>query len=384
MSTFHAEPKRHAVKKRDHGVLAWTLALIAGALVFVPSYFYFSVAGAFEQVVAYDATPLLGPDRPAPPPPPTDAVNGQWINILVMGSDTRAGPNSAIGGENGAETEMNNDTTILMHISADRTRIELVSFPRDTMVQLPGCEYSDGSKPTGRERAMFNKAFYIGGMSGNVGDAAACTIKTVESVTGIYISEYIVIDFIGVQTIIDLLGGVPMSIPFSFTSTMTGFHFEAGPQVLSGAQALAWARTRHFKLDDPADLAAWSKLYGGGDGMDVPRIKRQQELVGKVFEVAVEENLFMHPAQLTSLLEAAAGSMTVSPNMKEVDFLLGLAWSIKYIDKANIVFTTVPTKGDPANPNRLVFVDAQADALFAAIEADQPIEGTSVAEMSTA
>jgi LCP family protein required for cell wall assembly len=290
-----------------------------------------------------------------------------------------------IGGDpGGAENEMNNDTAILIHISADRTRIELVSFPRDLMVQIPGCDYSDGSKPTGRERSQFNKAFFIGGMHGKVGDAAACTIKTVESVTGIFISEYIVVDFIGVETIVDLLGGVPMDIPFDVTSTMTGYRFEAGPQVLNGAQALAWARTRYVEFDDTATQIAWEEYYGGGTGMDVPRIKRQQELIGKVFEVAVEGNLLMKPAKLTSLLEAAADSMTVSPNFKELDFLLGLAYSIHGIDKANIVFTTVPTVGDPTNPNRLVLSTKQANALFAAIVADQPIEGTSVAEMSTA
>jgi LCP family protein required for cell wall assembly len=389
MSTFHTYPKRHAVKRRDHGVLAWTLALIAGALVFVPSYFWFSLTGALDQVESHDVTLLLGPDRPAPPPVPTDAEKGQWINILLMGSDARTGANLGIGGDTGGgEYEMNNDTAILMHISADRTRIELVSFPRDLMVQIPGCDYSDGSK-TYRERAQFNKAFLIGGMHGILSDAAACTQKTVESITGLFISEYVVVDFVGVESIIDLLGGVPMCVPFSFTSmgsssTDVGLHFDSGRQIFSGAQALSWARTRYFRLDDPANKAAWENLYGGGNGSDVPRIKRQQEMVGKVLEVAVESNLFIHPAQLTSLLEAAALSMTVSPRMKDARFLVGLAWSLQHIDKAKIVFTTVPTKGDPTNKNHLVFIEKESDALFAALAADQPIAGTSVAGMSTA
>lgn len=378
---MHLGPKRHAVRSRDHGVLAGVLALVIGAVAFVPSYIYFSAAGALEQVHYQDVTLLLGPDLPDPPPPPTDEVKGQWINILLMGSDTRVGANAAIGGANGSSTEMNNDTTILMHISADRTRIELISIPRDSVVRLPGCERSDGSS-TYPETTRFNRAFYIGGMKGVVGDAAACTIKTVQSLTDIYISEYIVVDFVGVQNIINVLGGVPMCIPFDVSSPKAGLKLEAGPQILGGWAAVAWARARTMEFTSSADRKAFEAMYGP-NGNDLYRIKRQQELVGKVFEVALSQNLFLHPTQLTDLFEAAADSMTVSPNMRELDFLIGLAWSLRDIDKANIVFTTVPTRTNPEDPNTLVF-SSSADALFAAIRNDQPISGNSVADMSDA
>ncbi|MCJ7827099.1 MAG: LCP family protein, partial [Demequinaceae bacterium] len=193
-------------------------------------------------------------------------------------------------------------------------------------------------------------------------------------------SEYIVVDFVGVQNIITVLGGVPMCIPFDVSSPKAGLKLKAGPQVLNGWQAVAWARARTMEFTSTADRIAFEAVYGS-NGNDLYRIKRQHELVGKVFEVALSQNLFFHPTQMTDLFLAAADSMTVSPNMKELDFLVGLAWSLRHIDKSNIVFTTVPSITNPKDSNTLVW-SSKADALFTNIINDQPISGSSVADMS--
>ncbi len=382
MSKFHAHPKRHAATTRDHGAIAWVLALVAGAIAFYPTFLYFNVTGVLGEIQADDHTLLIPPET-RPEAPPVDNAEGQWVNILLMGSDTRAGENAALGG---AENSLANDTTIIMHISADRSRVELLSIPRDSRVRLPGCIRSDGTR-TYPETQKFNHAFGIGGMNGSTGDAAACVIRTVEDLTGIYISEYVVIDFVGVRDIVNALGGVPMCIPFDITSPKAQLSLKAGPQVLSGYQALGWARARTLDFESTADKKAFEKVYGP-NGLDPARIKRQQELIGKIFEVILHRNLLFHPAELTALLEAAADSMTVSPNMKEFDYLIGLAWSLRGIDKSNIVFTTVPWKMNVNNTD----VDWLPEAydIFKAIENDQPISGISdidvqtVAEMSDA
>lgn len=372
--------RRHSSTAREHPVLRWVSALLVGAALFVPIYNYFIIAGAAAGIEAHDVVLLLGPDRPAPPPPPTDEAQGQWVNILVMGSDTRVGANANIGGDNGGDTSMRNDTTMILHVSADRSRVEIVSIPRDSRVRIPDCELSDGTQVPGWT-GKFNIAFSNGGREGEVGDAAACTIRAVEALTGIRIDEYVVVDFYGVQSIIDILGGVPMCIPFDIVSPKAQLTLEAGPQILNGAEAIGWARARTLEFPDKATRRAFEAIYGG-NGDDRSRIARQQQLIGSVFEVAIAQNLMMHPAQLTSVLQAAAGSMTVSPNFKEVDYLVGLAWSIRHIDKANIVFVTVPTKMN-ANGSDVDWLPASA-TLFQNIVDDVPIEGKSVAEMSTA
>ena len=75
-------------------------------------------------------------------PRPTEEVKGP-INVLVMGSDTREGANGkGIGGD----TPGLSDTTILLHLSADRKRAYGVSIPRDAMVERPDCKSKDGKK----------------------------------------------------------------------------------------------------------------------------------------------------------------------------------------------------------------------------------------------
>ena len=58
MSKFHAYPKRHAATTRDHGAIAWVLALVAGAIAFYPTFLYFNVTGVLGEMTAEDVTLL--------------------------------------------------------------------------------------------------------------------------------------------------------------------------------------------------------------------------------------------------------------------------------------------------------------------------------------
>src|SRR5690606_2598868 len=112
-----------------------------------------------SRIETYNLNPQLGDDRPAPALPPEDGAKGLALNILLMGSDSRDGANESIGG---FEAGQRNATTIILPISADRTRIELLSIPRDSVVRLAECTRADGSvqRPyTG----LFNEAFANGG-----------------------------------------------------------------------------------------------------------------------------------------------------------------------------------------------------------------------------
>lgn len=386
MSKFHRTPRRHSTKAHDHGSLVVVLALAIGAAAFVPAFTYLGAQDAWESgVTVEEFVPLVGPTDTRPPPPPIDEAGGQAVNILLMGSDTRAGGNAAIGG---AENSLNNDTTIIMHISADRTRIELLSIPRDSLVRIPGCFYSDGTR-TYPETTKFNKAFYIGGLHGSIGEAAACVIRTVESTTGIPIQDYIVIDFMGVVNVINQLGGVPMCIPFDVKSPEAQLDLKAGPQTLTGWQAISWARARKFVFESASDRRAFEAYYSsfyddgmGFNGADFGRIRRQQELIGKVFEVILEEGTLYHPTELIAFLQSVAESMTVSPNIQDFDFVRGLAWSLRHVDKSHIVFREVPSKMHSDGINAVWLPEAYD--IFEQIINDEPISGKSVADLSDA
>ncbi|HEX7589755.1 MAG TPA: LCP family protein, partial [Demequinaceae bacterium] len=158
MSAMRLSPRRHAARGRGHPGLRLLAYAAAAVLGFgsVGSYVY--VQSALNQVHTVDVTALLGDQLPVVPVAPTDGAKGEWINILLMGSDSRSGANAAIGGEVGG---MRNDTTIIMHISADRSRIEFVSIPRDSWVRISDCKLFDGSTVKGWT-GKFNVAFANG------------------------------------------------------------------------------------------------------------------------------------------------------------------------------------------------------------------------------
>jgi LCP family protein required for cell wall assembly len=265
---------------------------------------------------------------------------------------------------------MRNDTTIIMHISADRSRIEFVSIPRDSWVKVPDCTLFDGSTVKGWT-TKFNVAFANGGKNGNPAEAAACVQKTVETLTGIYIHYYAVVDFVGFAAMIDALGGVPMCIPGHIVSGKAGLDLQPGPQILNGTQALAWARLRTAEVGKQ-----WV------EGSDIQRIARQQELLAHTAELAMSKNLFTNQGQLRNFITAGADSMTTSPRLADPTFLIGLAFSLRHISSDNIVFATVPNKYTPDFLN--VTWTPAANTMFDDIIHDRAIAGNSVAAQSDA
>ena len=360
-------PRRHSVRGRGHPAVRFMAYGVAALLGFGGVGMYTYLDSALSHIDAIDNEPLLGAVRPVVPVAPKDESKGEAINILLMGSDTRAGANANIGGASGG---MRNDTTIIMHISADRTRIELVSIPRDSWVRIPDCQLFDGSTVKGWN-TKFNVAFSNGGKNGNPAEAAACVQKTIESLTGIYIHYYAVVDFVGFAAMIDALGGVPMCIPGHIVSGKAALDLPPGPQTLDGRKALAWARLRTAEVGKE-----WV------EGSDLQRIDRQHELLAHTAELALSKNLFTDQGQLRNFITAGADSMTTSPRLADAPFLIGLAFSLRHISPDGIVFTTVPNEYTKDFLN--VTWTGAADQMFAALINDQPIAGTSVTDRSDA
>jgi len=345
---------RHAATRRGHPILKGVAWLIAGAagfgLVFVQTY----TSQIESHITTEDISPLLGPDRPAAALAPTDGSSGAAVNILLMGSDDRSGENAAIGGE---EQGTRNDTTLIMHISADRSRIDVVSIPRDTIVRVADCTLEDGSTVKGWT-GQFNIAFANGAQDGSNAAGAACTMKTVESITGIYIDHYAVIDFIGFRNMVDAIGGVPMCIPTSYADAYSGTYLDPGAQVLDGTQAVAYVRMRH------------------GDnvsGSDLDRIDRQQEFLKNMASKVLSAEMLYRPLDVTNFIKAVADSLTVDEELGSLDYVGGLAFSLRNLDPVNgIVMATAPVEAYPADPNRVQF-SYKAEAMWEALIADQPI-----------
>ncbi|MBO1750967.1 LCP family protein [Actinotalea sp. BY-33] len=334
---------------------------LALALVGVMSFAGTGAATAYLRlqgnIDSADVDDLLGEDRPeAAPADPNDPAQGTALNILVMGTDTRDGIEEMEGdGESGQRS----DTTIVVHVSADRQRVELVSIPRDSLVEIPSCTRSDGSTSYAQSNAMFNSAFVIGSQSGETTDAAACTIRTVEQNTGVRIDEFVVVDMAGFIDMVDALGGVPICLPEPINSPKANnLVLEAGQQTLDGNTALNYARAR---------------TGVGLDGSDTGRINRQQRLIAATANSVLSKNLLTDVPELVRFLNAVTRSLTVSEGISSIPDLTGLAFSLRNVPSGNITFMTIPFGAAPSDPNRVVWTPEAAD-VWARIAEDRPLQ----------
>jgi len=354
----------HARRRSPSRIATWIASGVAGVLGFTLVYANTVVNQVFGETTTADISSLISevPEPVVTASPstsasegPTDLSDGKDINILLMGSDTRDGKNGDIGGRVAAG--MRNDTTIIMHIAADRSRIDLVSIPRDAQVTIPTCKLFDGTTVKGW-KADFNVAFANGGQHGNPAEAAACTINTVQKLTGLTIDHWAVVDFAGFEDMIDALGGVPMCIPEKIVSKKARLNLKPGPHVLTGKQALGLARMRTAEVGDVS-------------GSDLQRIARQHQLLRQVSRVVLSKNLLTDAGELTQFLKAAASALTMDTELADTRYLLGLAFSLRNLHPSSINFYTVPWKLTDDYLN--VIILKSASTMWAELRADQPL-----------
>ena len=161
---------------------------------------------------------------------------------------------------------------------------------------------------------MFNSIFagaYKTG--GDLSPAASCTLNAVNSLTGLNIQNFIVVDFAGLVKMIDSVGGVDLCIPQNVNDPYTGLNLDKGMHHLDGVAATQYARIRH----------------GIGDGSDTSRTTRQQYLIKQLMSEALSKNLFTDTAQLYQLAKSALKSLNISQGMADTAALAGLAMSLK-------------------------------------------------------
>lgn len=293
-------------------------------------------------------------------PPPIDQKAGQPLNILLLGSDVRSLEQQEAQGIEG----MRADTTMLVHISADRSRIDVVSIPRDTLVDIPPCILPNGDTTWAQSDAMFNSAFMLGGSTGDVGAAASCALATVQDMSGITIDGFVVVDFNSFQAVVNSIGGVKMCFKEPIEDPDAHLNLPAGCQTLDGAEALGIARAR----------------YSLGDGSDTSRIGRQQELVFQIVKKLFEMNIFTDTQTFYQVASDVTSNLDTSEGLGNLTFLAGLAYSLRNLDmENNLVFATIPHYADPNDPNR-VRPALQIDVLWEALRNDETIPAEAVME----
>ncbi|GGR73719.1 hypothetical protein GCM10010269_10820 [Streptomyces humidus] len=299
-----------------------------------------------NNIKSADVDDKLGDDRPVNLSPGSK-------NIMIVGSDTRAGANAKYGKD---LTTMQSDTLMVLHIPADRKWASVVSFPRDSWVEIPGCQKGDGSSSS-PHHFKINEAFAIGGSNGKVAEAAACTIRTVESNTGLRIDHFMTVDFSGFKGMVDALEGIEVCPKDAIHDKKAHLDLEAGCQTVKGEKALGYVRTR----------------YSVGDGSDIGRIGRQQEFMDALARKA--KSKLGSPDAMYGFLQSITKSLTTDPDLAGIQPLYGLADELKGIPSDRLGFLTVPNYGrvadQPTDKANVVWQYPQAADLFTSLAKDR-------------
>jgi LCP family protein required for cell wall assembly len=330
----HDVARKRAVRATSVTAVVVTLAVVLGGI--------FAYRHLDGNITSLDTAGQLGerPDKVV-----DDAKPLEPLNILLLGSDTREGQSGNIGGE----TPGLSDTTILLHLSADRQHAYGVSLPRDAMVERPDCIREDGSTVPG-ELAMFNSAYALGG--------PACTQRTVEQLTGVRIDHFAVVEFDGFKHMVNALGGIPICVPEEVNDDVGHIYLPAGSYEADGEQALDYVRVRH----------------GISDNGDIGRMKRQQLFLATMANKAISAGTLANPVKLYNFLDAATKSLTTDPGMASLKELGGLANQLRNIGLGNIQFMTVPWETYEPDHNRLVWAP-EAKHLWRLLKHDKPVTG---------
>ncbi|MFE0645663.1 LCP family protein [Streptomyces sp. NPDC058877] len=283
-----------------------------------------------------------------------NALGNTPLNILLIGSDSREDPkNVALGG--GKDLRNNKplaDVQMLLHVSADRKNASVVSIPRDTVVPIPQCTSDDGSETyPATTNQPINETLGRGG--------PGCTLTTWESLTGVYIDHWVMLDFAGVVAMADAIGGVPVCVKSGVSDHPTplqpggsGLKLPEGTTEIKGEQALQWLRTRH------------------AFGSDQNRAKAQHMYMNGMVERLQQQNAWTDTGRLMGLADTATKALQVSDELNTVKSLFDLSMQLKNVKLDRLTTANIPTAPWPQDENKNVLVKSSADKMFAMLRDD--------------
>jgi polyisoprenyl-teichoic acid--peptidoglycan teichoic acid transferase len=264
------------------------------------------------------------------------ATTGRPMNLLVVGSDSRAGLDDAGGRRYGDVGGQRNDVTLIVRVEPASKRVSLLSIPRDLVVPIAG---------TGAQNRI-NAAFSAG---------PGQLVQTIEQNFGIPINHYVLIDFDGFQAIVDALDGIDVRFPYPARDTLSGLNVaEAGCVHLNGARALALARSRHFTY-------AKGGVWRSDPLADLGRIRRQHAFLQALVEAALAKGL-TNPVRANAFIGSLIHEITKDSALKVRD-VIRLAASYRSFKPSRLTSYTLPvTEPGGEHPLGSVLVPKQPDA----------------------
>ncbi|MFE6924895.1 LCP family protein [Nocardia sp. NPDC057663] len=308
-----------------------------------------ATGNAFTQVSALDGTT-------------EDVLDGDMQlgdeNYLIVGTDTRAGVNADLGAGTTDDAEgARADTVMLVHIPKNRSRVVVVSFPRDLDVTRPQCAGWDNEKAAYTDQkfpsAMGDKLNAVYALGG-----PRCLVDVVRKMSGLSIGHFIGIDFAGFQAMVDQVDGVEVCSTKPIIDGVLGTVLEtSGKQRVNGETALNYVRARHVV---------------GEERSDYDRINRQQRFMASLLRGALSSKVLFDPGKLNGFIQAFTNHTFVDKVTPQDLLLLGR--SLQKMDAGAVTFLTIPTAGTTSYGNEIPR-ESDIKAIFRAVIDDQPLPG---------
>lgn len=320
-------------------VLGWIAAGLAVVLVITSLAAYLKFRSVWDSITRVSVSGL-GPQ----PPELTRAMN-----VLVIGSDSRAGPNQKFGS---AITGQRSDTIIVLHIAPGKHGVIVLSIPRDSVVPILSCPPEQGSAGQAAQPGQveqINATFANGG--------PGCLFKTVEQTTQLHLNHFIELDFTGFEQVINDIGGVSICLPFAINDPQSNLSLAPGRHHVYGREALAYWRARYI-----------------GEGSDLQRILRDQYLMVSILQGVEHSHLLTSPSRILPVVTDAARSMTTDTGLS-LPTMIGMFDNLRGLPPGSVQFIELPTIAYPPNPNWVSW-PASDTGLFSAIARDQAVHPT--------
>ena len=330
---------RRRARRRIGALGARVLGGVLAVTVLVGSGWAWATYNSFRSSIATVNIAIPAHSGKAPGVPKKD-IDGTDENILVTGNDTRDGATPAELAEMSTQDDggsINTDTMMILHIPADGSKATVISFPRDTYVQIPG-------HPANKLNAAYHDG--LNGANGDPSGGAKLLIQTLQNLTGLTIDHYLSIGFLGFLRLSKALDGVPVNLCATQNaatdsdangSGYSGIDLRAGWSTIEGKQALAFVRQRH-----------------GVPGGDLGRIKRQQYFLSQAFKKMTSAGTLTNPIRVQNILHAIGSTLVMDPALAKDP--LQLIQRFSDMAAGNVNFATIPNDGSTTNEVGWVFL----------------------------
>lgn len=328
------KPEAVSAPRRRRGRVRRTLArsvvaLLSTSALVATGYAYATLDRVQDNVRTTDA--LIQQEEAVPPPPQDDGAT----DILLVGTDSRTDMQGnplpldvlkELRTENKAG--ISTDTLIVLRIPKNGDEPAGVSIPRDTWVDVPHGGQNKINSAYGVAKVDAAANLRAEGMTDQAeiereSDQAGrrALVRTVQDFTRIRIDHYAEVSLLGFYLLTEALGGVKVCLNQPTQDKDSGADFRAGPQVVSGGEALSFVRQR-------------KNLPRG----DLDRIVRQQAFLASALHQVLSAGTVTSPSKLNDLIDTVHRSLVLDPDLDLLEF----AEQVKGIASGDISFVTIP------------------------------------------